>query len=164
LEQKEFRKALGSYATGVTVITTVNDDGDSIGITANSFSSLSLDPPLVLWSIAKSSSRFRLFECAGACAIHVLSSAQEAVSKHFTTVREKQFEDLGHEKGNNNILLLTDYLARFQCTVVERYEGGDHSIIVCRVDEMRAKQGRPLLFAEGRYQSLSENPDHKGSL
>lgn len=156
MEQKEFRRALGSYATGVTVITTVNDAGESIGITANSFSSLSLDPPLVLWSIAKSSSRYGLFERADACAIHVLSSEQVGTSKHFTSVRENQFEDLDHEVGNNNILLLSDYLARFQCSVVERYLGGDHTIIICQVDEMSAKEGRPLLFAEGRYQSLSD--------
>lgn len=152
LDQRSFRNALGAYATGVTVVTVPTDDGP-VGITANSFASVSLDPPLVLWSPAKSSKRFNDFSGAPHFAIHVLDAHQQEVCNGFT--RDKHaFDGLDWHNGDHNVPLIDGCLARFECTAFAEHDAGDHTIIVGRVTQAQVREGEPLLFQGGRFVSI----------
>lgn len=135
---RAFRDALGAFATGVTVVTTDGPEGP-LGITANSFASLSLDPPLVLWSPARSSRRFAAFAGAERFAIHVLAAGQTALAQHFTRTGELPADGLG------------PVLARFDCARHAVHEGGDHAIVVGRVLRVWHAPGAPLVFHAGRF-------------
>jgi flavin reductase (DIM6/NTAB) family NADH-FMN oxidoreductase RutF len=135
---RAFRDALGAFATGVTVITTDGPEGP-VGITANSFSSLSLDPPLVLWSPARASRRFPIFAEAERFSIHVLAAGGDAVARHFARSGELPAGGLGA------------VLARFDCTRHAVHEGGDHAIVVGRVLRAWHAPGAPLVFHAGRF-------------
>ena len=151
-DQRAFRDALGAYATGVTVVTTASADGP-IGITANSFASVSLDPPLVLWSPAKSSKRFKYFTGAKHFAIHVLDGHQQQLCNDFT--RDKSaFDGLDWTTNDNGVPLINGCLARFECSLDAEHDAGDHVIIVVRVIEAAARDGLPLLFQAGRFVSI----------
>ncbi len=151
---RDFRDALGRFTTGVTVVSCQTPDGP-LGITANSFASLSLDPPLVLWSPAKMSRRFPAFEVAKHYAIHVLSSDQQSVCSGFAR-DGYDFGPYDWATNENNVPLLNGCLARFECTQHAMHDGGDHVIIVGRVDAATIGDGQPLVFAKGSYGSFSE--------
>lgn len=147
---RDFRDALGRFATGVTVITAKTDSGDAIGITANSFASVSLDPALVLWSPAKASSRYDVFANATHYAIHVLSAEQASVCTAF--VKDgAAFDALDTDINDKGVTLINGCLARFECTQQAVHDAGDHSIIVGRVDRAAVGSGQPLLFASGQF-------------
>jgi flavin reductase (DIM6/NTAB) family NADH-FMN oxidoreductase RutF len=146
---RAFRDALGRFATGVTVITAATPEGP-VGITANSFASLSLDPPLVLWSPARASSRFAPMINATHYAIHVLARAQGDVSRHFAGAG-RDFALPGIETSAEGVPLLPDCLARFECRRVAVHDGGDHAIIVGEVLRAIWRDGAPLVFSAGRY-------------
>jgi flavin reductase (DIM6/NTAB) family NADH-FMN oxidoreductase RutF len=147
----ELRRAFGHYPTGVTVITTTTPDGQRVGMTANSFSSLSLEPPLVLWSIAKTSTNFEVFRRARNFAVHVLHSGQSQLAKQFATKDIDRFEGIVCAEGRSGAPLLCDYHACFDCETHEVLEGGDHVIIVGRVLECHERPGEPLIFYRGRF-------------
>lgn len=147
----EFRTALGSFATGVTIVTTASQPDQPIGVTASSFNSVSLDPPLVLWSLAKSSKSLAAFCGSGHFAIHVLSSHQEALSNRFARSGEEKFQDVSWGPGALGSPVLQEYSARFECRTVHQYEGGDHIIFVGEVVEFDHRDHAPLLFHGGRY-------------
>ena len=150
-----FRNTLGQFATGVTVITTLDKDGNKAGMTANSFSSVSLDPMLVLWSIAKTSNSFDIFNNAEHFTIHVLNAEQKEVSNRFASKDiDDRFAGIEHTAGHQGVPLLSDYAAAFQCDIEARYEGGDHVILVGRVVEFDNKEKAPLLFHAGGYAEL----------
>lgn len=151
-DQRAFRNALGAYATGVTVVTVPSDDGP-IGITANSFASVSLDPPLVLWSPAKSSKRFNYFSGAPHFAIHILDAHQQACCNGFTKDRSA-FGDLDWETGEHGVPLINGCLARFECDLHAEHDAGDHTIIIGAVTRAFSREGLPLLFQAGRFVSL----------
>lgn len=153
-DPRAFRNALGQFATGVTVITTLDGDGNNIGMTANSFSSVSLDPMLVLWSIAKNSASFAAFNEARHFAIHVLHAGQRHLSTQFASRCEDRFAGIETQFGRGGIPLLTEYSALFQCDTEARYEGGDHLILVGRVIEFDHRPVAPLIFHAGRYADL----------
>src|SRR5512143_589785 len=111
----EFRKALGSFATGVTIITTRAEDGTPIGLTVNSFNSVSLNPPLVLWSLAETSLSLPIFRAATHWAVHVLASDQEDLSGRFARRGENKFAGLDVDEGLGGVPLLKGCAARFQC-------------------------------------------------
>lgn len=146
---RDFRDALGRFATGVVVITCVSTEGPT-GFTANSFAALSLDPPLVLWSPAKSSSRHGLMTAAAHFSIHVLRADQGALAGRF--VRGGQgFTGLAHDISPLGTPVLPDVLARFDCARHAVFDGGDHSIVVGRVLRAAMAEGAPLVFSAGRY-------------
>ena len=153
---RAFRDALGRFATGVTVVT-CNTDRGPLGITANSFASLSLDPPLVLWSPARASRRFEAFATARHYAIHILSTEQQALCERFAKEGD-DFAGLAWAPGANDVPLFPDCLARFECTRHAIHEGGDHAIIVGRVTQAEMTTGDPLLFAGGRYGGFADAP------
>ena len=153
-DPKAFRSALGQFATGVTVVTTLDSQGNKIGMTANSFSSVSLEPMLVLWSIARTSNAFDDFINADRFAIHVLNSEQQAVSNQFASKCEDRFCNVDHGEGLGGVPLLKEYSAVFQCQPEHQYDGGDHVIIVGRVLEFDNRGLPPLIFHAGRYADL----------
>lgn len=146
---RAFRDALGRFATGVTVVTIFTDEGP-MGITANSFAAVSLDPPLVLWSPARSSSRFDRFAGAGNFAIHVLGAEQSDLCARFTR-GGVGFEDLEIGYTAEGVPLLPGALARFECKRHAIHEGGDHAIVVGLVERVALREGAPLLFAQGQF-------------
>ena len=155
LDAKEFRNALGQFPTGVPVVTTLDKDGNKVGMTANSFSSVSLDPMLVLWSIAKTSSSFEVFNETEHFAIHVLNANQKDVSNTFASKDcADRFAQVAHSAGHAELPILDDYSALFQCEIEARYEGGDHIIMVGRVVEFDNKAEAPLVFHAGRYAGI----------
>jgi flavin reductase (DIM6/NTAB) family NADH-FMN oxidoreductase RutF len=147
--ERDFRHALGQFATGVTVVTCASAEGP-VGITANSFASVSLDPPLVLWSPARSSRRFPHFEAAGHFAIHILGAEQRDVCRAF--VRDgAAFDAVDWTEGAQGVPLIDGCLARFECRREAVYEGGDHLIVVGRVERAAYRAGTPLVFSAGCF-------------
>ncbi|MGB3072051.1 MAG: flavin reductase family protein [Ottowia sp.] len=150
-DTRQLRNALGCFPTGVTVITTKAPNGKREGLTANSFSALSLDPPLVLWSIGRKSPSLEGFQASSHFAINVLSAGQSDVSHRFATPSQDKFEGLDVEEGLGGSPLLLGVLARFECETVQTIDGGDHVLFVGRVRRLGYGDGEPLIFSSGRY-------------
>ena len=148
---KDFRAALGTFATGVTIITTLAEDGEPIGVTASSFNSVSLDPPLVLWSLAKSSLSKDAFCSSDHFAIHVLSASQQDMSNNFAKSGADKFQDVRWQKGETGSPVIDQYAALFECKTMHQYEGGDHIILVGEVVHFDRRDEEPLVFHGGRY-------------
>lgn len=150
-DTRQIRNALGRFPTGVTVITTQAPNGKREGLTANSFSALSLDPPLVLWSISRLSPSLPGFLASGHFAINVLSAGQADMSHRFATRSEDKFAGIEVGVGVGASPLLDGVLARFECTVDRTIDGGDHVLFVGRVRRLAYGDGEPLIFNAGRY-------------
>lgn len=149
-----FRRALGQFATGVAVVTTLGGDGAKTGLTVNSFTSVSLDPPLVLWCLGRESPSAAVFEAATHFAVNVLAADQAAVSQRFAGPTVDRFKGIETVEGLGGVPLLTDCLAQFECAVDAVHEGGDHLIFVGRVARLRRRDGDPLVYFGGRYRTL----------
>jgi len=150
----EFRRALGSFATGVTIITTLGRNGQKVGMTANSFNSVSLNPPLVLWSLGRETNCFDDFVAAKSFAVHVLASDQQPLSNRFAEIGKDRFADIQCSEGLSEIPILPHYSSCFQCKMGQQYDGGDHMIITGEVIEFTDNELQPLLFYRGDYHSL----------
>ena len=151
VDPKLLRNALGAFATGVTIVTTTGADGRHTGLTANSFSSVSLSPPMVLWSLAKTSSNIDAFRAAKHFAVHILAADQDALSGRFASKGIDKFVGLQFERGPDGVPLLHDCTARFECRTTFQYEGGDHVIFVGEVINFTHSARAPLVFHGGRY-------------
>ena len=150
---RELRDALGRFATGVTVVTTMTPRGP-LGITANSFASVSLEPPLILWSPARNSRRFPAFERASHFAVHVLSAGQRTLAEHFAGPGDG-FGEVTFTPGIGDAPLFEGCTARFECRHEAGYDGGDHLIVVGEVLRLAQADLRPLIYHRGRYCGLT---------
>ncbi len=150
----EFRKALGRFATGVTIITTLDKDGLSIGVTASSFNSLSMNPPMILWSLDKSAYSLPAFEHTPYFNVHVLSTGQGELSNCFAKPNTDKFKGIETIKGLGGIPILPEYSALFECKTAHHYEGGDHIIIVGEVIKFSRNNNTPLVFHGGQYAGI----------
>jgi 3-hydroxy-9,10-secoandrosta-1,3,5(10)-triene-9,17-dione monooxygenase reductase component len=150
-DSREFRSALGAFATGVTIVTATAPDGSRIGVTANSFNSVSLNPPMILWSLAKTSRSLAVFEQAAYWAVHILASDQDNLSNHFAKSGADKFAGLDIEIGIGDVPLLREYASRLQCKTAFMYEGGDHVIFVGEVLKFDRRDVAPLVFHGGKY-------------
>ncbi|MEL6099779.1 MAG: flavin reductase family protein [Pseudomonadota bacterium] len=148
------RDAFGRFATGVTIVTTGSDDGP-VGITANSFSSVSLEPPLVLWAPGKSSRRFKYFERAKNYAIHILGSDQAKLCETFAK-NAFALNDADSDVNEFGVPLIRNCLARFECTRVACYEGGDHVIVLGQVNRAEMRDGDALGFFAGKLGQFAQ--------
>jgi len=157
IDPKQFRSALGTFATGVTIVTTRDRSGTDIGLTVNSFSSVSLDPPMVLWSLAKKSQSRQAFIDAGCFAVHILAADQSELATRFASPVDR-FAGLALERGEHGLPLLDGCAARFQCRTVSRYEGGDHDIFIGEVISYEHFERPALVFHAGRYALSVEKP------
>lgn len=155
-DAREFRSALGKFATGVTIVTTSAEDGSPVGVTANSFNSVSLDPPMVLWSLSRASRSLAAFTQGGEFAVHVLSAHQEDLSARFASKTEDKFGGIAFERSPGGAPLLPGCVARFCCSTAYQYEAGDHIIFVGEVKDYEHDAGPPLLFHGGRYVEARE--------
>ena len=151
MKNPSLRTALGSFVTGVTVITTSDHAGVDYGVTANSFNSVSIEPPLVLWSLSKNSSSLPAFASSTRFAIHVLASDQVDLSARFAQRGTDKFAELDFERGEERVPLLPGCSARFICRPAYSYEGGDHVIFVGEVLEFEHRDIAPLAFHGGSY-------------
>src|SRR5664279_5944038 len=151
IDPRDFRNALGTYATGVTIITAAGADGKPYGITCNSFASVSLNPPLVLWSLVLYSSSLSVFQNASHFAVNVLGASQQALANKFAKSSEDKFAGVEWTPGLGGAPLLADSVADFQCRAAGRYYGGDHVIFLGAVEAYSYNRKEPLLFARGGY-------------
>lgn len=151
LNPRQLRNVLGTFVTGVTVVTTRDATGNSHGVTANSFSSVSLDPPLVLWSQSLTSKSYPAFRDSEHFTINILADDQVAVSNHFAKPREDKFAGIEHSAGLGGTPVLAGTAATLECVKVAAYPGGDHVVYIGRVERMRQSNRRPLAFGGGRY-------------
>jgi flavin reductase (DIM6/NTAB) family NADH-FMN oxidoreductase RutF len=151
IDPRDFRNALGTYATGVTVITAAGADGKPYGLTCNSFASVSLNPPLVLWSLVIYSQNMSIFQNASHFAVNVLGASQQALATKFATPSEDKFVGVDWTPGLGMAPILKDSVANFQCRAADRYYGGDHVIFLGAVEAYAYNRDEPLLFARGGY-------------
>ena len=154
-DHNDLRNAFGQFVTGVTVVTTSGADRVPIGVTANSFGSVSLQPPMVLWSLAHSARSRATFEKAEYFCVHILMASQRELSERFACAGAQKFGDVKWRWGRHSLPLLREYLARFVCKACDRHAVGDHTVIIGEVLEYDIRSGRPLVFHGGQY-AMSE--------
>jgi len=152
INQDEFRFALGKFVTGITIVT-CNGKNGPIGITANSFASLSLSPPLVLWSPAKASKRHDTFLEAEKFTIHIASENQIELCKSFSKSADGGSE-MNWDFNDQGEAFIKNCSAHFECTKYSHFDGGDHSIIVGEVKKFETTDHKPLIYLGGEYQKL----------
>jgi len=149
---QEFRAALGMFATGVTIVTARGPNGTPVGLTANSFNSVSMSPPLVLWSLARTAGSMPAFERGSHYAINILAAEQHALAERFSSKSADRFADLIFREGAGGAPILEGAVAVFECFNRSRYEEGDHVIFVGEVERCERRTGaQPLIFHGGRY-------------
>lgn len=158
-DARDLRRAMGQYATGVTVVTTVDQDGRPFGMTANSFTSVSINPPLVLWAAAKSSPSLPAFESTSRFAVNVLASDQHHLSRQFSTSGAEKFDGVRLRPGD--VPLLEGTVAHFVCRRPEggRLDAGDHVVFLGEIESYEASGGEPLVFHSGFYRVATKHPD-----
>jgi flavin reductase (DIM6/NTAB) family NADH-FMN oxidoreductase RutF len=153
----EFRASLAMFATGVTIVTARSAEGELIGLTANSFNSVSLNPPLVLWSLAQSAASMAALSAGSHYAINILAADQQALAQRFSARREGRWTDVAWTEGASGAPVLTGAAAVFECFNRSRYEEGDHVIFVGEVERCSHRAGAaPLLFHGGKF--YTEHP------
>jgi flavin reductase (DIM6/NTAB) family NADH-FMN oxidoreductase RutF len=155
VEAADFRRALGHFAAGVTVVTTKLADGKLAGITVTAFSSLSLDPPLVLICIDKRARFHGGLQKGGVYAVNMLADGQELVSRRFATRGPDPFHETGYREGAIGCPILDGVIAVLECRIVDLLPGGDHTIFVGEVESTSVQEGKPLLYFRGGYAQLS---------
>lgn len=156
-DSQQFRRALSQFATGVTVITTVAEDGSFVGLTANSFNSLSLSPPLVLWSLANSASSMPAFSVNSHYVINILSHEQAALAQRFSQRLENRFEGVEFALSRTGCPVLADTVAWFECHNRSRYPEGDHVIFVGEVECFDVRPRPALVYHGGQFGSTTQS-------
>ena len=148
----DFRAALSTFATGVTIVTALDPDGGPIGLTANSFNSVSMKPPLVLWSLSLHAGSMPVFERGSHYAVHILAAGQHALAERFASKAIDRFEGVAFRSGEHGVPILDGAAAVFECFNRSQYVEGDHVIFVGEVERCARHEGvQPLIFHGGRY-------------
>lgn len=150
-DRQDLRKAFGSFGTGVTIVTTKTKEGRLVGLTVNSFSSVSLDPAIVLWSLQKNSPNLDAFESGERFVINVLSQDQLNHSRRFASPIPHKFDGVAHRLGIEGLPVLEDCAAAFECRKMQSFEVGDHVLYLGQVVAYEYQQLAPLLFVQGDY-------------
>jgi flavin reductase (DIM6/NTAB) family NADH-FMN oxidoreductase RutF len=158
-DRRDFRRALGQFATGVTVVTAKASDGRNLGVTVNSFSSVSLNPPLILWSLSRQASHFQDFLSVTHFVVNVLEAKQHHLSRQFSTPVPDKFAGVDFEEGMAGVPILSGAIAQFTCRKVRQYDGGDHIILIGEVEQYKYNDGEPLVFHSGHYRVATRHPD-----
>lgn len=156
VDDRSFRKALGCFASGVTVVTVAGDGDVPLGVTVSAFCSVSLDPPLVLFCLGKATYGLEAFR-RGPLAIHVLHEGQRQASIQFASRMEDKWAGIDHTISGQGVPLIRDCLARMECSVHQVADGGDHDILICQVESLEYHTGgQPLLYFRGAYANINE--------
>ncbi len=151
----EFRNSLGNFATGVAVITVNCPNQGDLGLTVNSFSSVSLDPPLVLWSINRNSDLFETFIDTKTFSVNILNKDQQDISNQLSKKGGHSLAEFDWSRGTNDCLNVEQSLVTFECETHEQVDGGDHIIFIGKVTKFENRGGEPLLFCQGKYAQVS---------
>lgn len=154
LDPDAFRAVMGRFASGVTIVTAVDDEGTDHGMTVSAFASLSLEPPLVVICIDHVASMHDLLLTAPYFAVNVLSATQEPLARRFAETGAQRFTGIGYSRGERDLPVLNDALAHVECRRVAHYDGGDHTIIVGETENAVVREGRPLLYYRGGFAQL----------
>jgi flavin reductase (DIM6/NTAB) family NADH-FMN oxidoreductase RutF len=154
MDENAFRAVLGRFATGVTVVTSRDRRGRDVGMTVSAFSSVSLDPPLIMICIDHAASAYNVLSKAECFIVNILCSEQEPIARRFAEPERNRFDGLGYDRGENGAIALRDVLAHIECNVADRHEAGDHTIIIGSVQTLSFFDGRPLLYYRGGYAQL----------
>jgi len=154
IDQQEFRRVLGHFAAGVTIITAVGDDGTPYGLTATAFTSVSLDPPLVLVCVVKRSESHPHFHTSRVFAVNFLATDHEHLSRRFAVSGGDKFSELGIRVGVTGAPVLSEALGHLECKTVEIVEAGDHTIFLGQVEAADAREGEPLVYFRGGYREI----------
>lgn len=150
-DRRALRSALGRFTTGVTIVTAIGTKNRPVGVTANSFASVSLDPPLVSWSLSRESPNLSTFRDGARFAVNILSQTQQSLSTRFARPVEDKFADISWRAETTGCPILPDAIAWFDCRLFDAHEAGDHTIFVGRVVAFEEREGAPLIFFGGRY-------------
>jgi flavin reductase (DIM6/NTAB) family NADH-FMN oxidoreductase RutF len=156
IDKNELRRVMGHFATGVTVITSFRKSGELHGLTANAFTSVSLDPPLLLICVDKKADSYPCFDEVGVFTVNILAADQEALSRRFAVSGGNKFEGAAYHLGGNGAPILEGTLGHIECRITARHEGGDHTIYVGEVQEAETREHKPLLFFRGGYRELGD--------
>jgi len=155
LEPARFRQLLGHFVTGVTIVTTVDESGSPVGMTANTLTSVSLDPPLISVCVDRAAEMHRSLEQSRKFAVNILSSSQEALSRRFAEQGTRRFEGVGFQRTESGAVILDGILAHLECERVESFPAGDHTVFLGRVVSGGTWEGEPLVYYRGGYTGLS---------
>jgi 3-hydroxy-9,10-secoandrosta-1,3,5(10)-triene-9,17-dione monooxygenase reductase component len=162
VDPAELRRALGSFVTGVTIVTTRQASDEPVGLTVNSFNSVSLSPPLVLWSLARSAISFETFMTSAHFVVNVLAADQIELSERFAKSGGDKFAGVRYREGMGGLPLLEGAAAHFTCRSAYRHGAGDHVIIIGEVLAHKHSEREPLVYARGRYVEIGKNPSTRG--
>ncbi|HVX41943.1 MAG TPA: flavin reductase family protein [Gemmatimonadaceae bacterium] len=154
IDSDTFRSVLGRFATGVTIVTARDAAGEDHGMTVSAFSSVSLEPPLVLVCVDHAASMHDLLLEHTSIGISILSSNQEAYSRRFANDDGERFDGIAFTRGDCGVVLLDDALAHLECRIVAHHEAGDHTVFLAGVERAEPRDGRPLLYYRGGYAQL----------
>jgi len=155
-DKRDLRTALGSFGTGVTVVSSGNLQSRLVGVTANSFSSVSLEPPIVLWSLVSSSPSLEVFDATGRFVINVLALEQMNLSKQFSKTLEDKFAGVEYTEGLGDLPVIQNCVATFECKTIQRTVVGDHVLFLGQVENYVYENRTPLLFCQGNYMQVAE--------
>lgn len=156
IDPKQFRNALGSYPTGVTVVTTIDENAQTRGFTANSFTSVSLDPPLLLICIAKTASSYDVFTQTKGFVVNILSETQKDISSLFASKAANKFDGCQWTNSQNGYPVIADVVAYFDCKTYNKIDAGDHTILIGEVTDFAARAAKPLGYCQGSYVNYSD--------
>jgi 4-nitrophenol 2-monooxygenase / 4-nitrocatechol 4-monooxygenase, reductase component len=156
IEKNQLRQVMGHFATGVTIITTLTKAGQIQGLTANAFTSVSLEPPLLLIAVDKKAESYPAFEESRVFTVNILADGQEALSRRFAVSGGNKFEGVAYRIGANGAPILDGTLAYIECALYAAYDGGDHSIYLGEIQQAEITEGRPLVFYRGGYRALGD--------
>jgi flavin reductase (DIM6/NTAB) family NADH-FMN oxidoreductase RutF len=155
IDPDSFRSVLGRFASGITVVTSLDAQGRDVGMTVSAFASVSLDPPLVSVCIDRAASMHDALRAAERFGISILASDQEALSRRFAAIESShRFEGIGYMRGESGVVLLDEALAHLECVRVAQHEAGDHTLFIGEVERAVARDARPLLYYRGGYAQL----------
>lgn len=154
IDHDTFRAVLGRFASGVTIVTSLDEEGNDRGMTVSAFCSLSLDPPLVVFCIDREAAMFDSLAVAPGFIVNILSERQEPLARRFSGPDPNRFDGVGHTRGVSGMAILDDVLGYLECRRVASHEGGDHRIYVGEVEVASSSEGRPLLHYRGGYAQL----------
>jgi flavin reductase (DIM6/NTAB) family NADH-FMN oxidoreductase RutF len=152
----EFKKALGRFASGVTVVTTQDSKGHLHGLTVSAFCSVSLNPPLILVCILKTTGSHHAFIDAKSFVVNILNESQTQISNHFASHLDDKFTGQNYRFSEKGLPVLEDCLANLECILKDSYDGGDHTIFVGEVEKVSVTNDKPLLYWHGNYQKISD--------
>ena len=157
INKDEFRAALGRFASGVTVVTTKDADGKFYGLTVSAFCSVSLEPPLILVCVEKTTGSHRALQESNFFTVNVLRESQQHYSDQFASYLPDKFDGIEFEINENGIPILQNTLAVLECRIVNTHDGGDHTIFVGQIEKSRISDGKPLIYFHGNYRKMNNS-------